>query len=42
VEEFTTRMTLADLVKPQDELLLKTRAIASENVETLRKEELRS
>jgi Rrf2 family protein len=42
VEEFTTRMTLADLVRPQDELLLKTRAIASENVETLRKEELRS
>jgi Rrf2 family protein len=42
VEEFTTRMTLADLVRPQEELLMKTRAIANENVETLRKEELRS
>jgi Rrf2 family protein len=42
VEEFTSRMTLADLVRPEEEISNKTRVIASEQIGQLRKGEMRS
>ena len=42
VEEFTSRMTLADLIRPESEIQDKTRMIAKDHVGQLRKGELRS
>jgi Rrf2 family protein len=42
VEEFTSRMTLSDLVRPEGEILEKTRGIARDQVGQMRKGEMRS
>ena len=42
VEEFTSRMTLADLVRTEEEIREKTSSIASDHVGQMRNRELRS